>query len=182
METTNPPSTPTFTLHLGAPLAGLLGDAPRVEEVASTATMILDSYRAAAGLLIESVGVRKSVDAGRKQALSPYDSEVALWKARTQAAKAAEDEMREALLNALCYLEQLQDICLARPDLVAITPQLPEVAGIGYQQRQDVEITDPGALPREVLVPDLVAIRKLVAAGVQVPGVASVTARSVVVR
>jgi len=70
----------------------------------------------------------------------------------------------------------------AADKIEAITPPTTTTAKSGavqFRTRKDVQIEDENKLPREYLLPDMVKIRKVALAGIEIPGVKVVEVQSV---
>lgn len=143
-------------------------------------------YQDLATALLSAVGERKNTEAQRKLELAPHDAIAKRWKPLLDAAKATEDALRDRVLEELERLEGLQRRLLERaatnPGLLSRILQIPEIHGVSFMFRDDVEIIDATQIPRAYWAPDEAKIKKAALAGVPISGVRVVQRRSVVVR
>lgn len=125
-----------------------------------------------------------------RKVVSVYDAKLREWQRAEQArceeeytrarAKAEEEAAQAALRNA-ALLESTGDLCgaelaLAEPT-AAVAPPLPQVEkidGVSFVARWDCKVTDPKKVPRQYLLVDMAALRKIATAlkdKAEVPGV-----------
>ena len=157
---------------------------------ARTLVTQIDGARAAAKSPFAAIG--KAIDAAAKQATTRLEEIITEAKGQTEDflrerdRQMAELERQRRAAEAIALAEQAAALAAGQPTRptapLPIIDLPPAAVKAPTQTRQVVEITDPLAIPREYLVPDMVRIRKDALAGAAIPGVIVKTETFVVAR
>ncbi len=88
--------------------------------------------------------------------------------------------MESRRIEALAKIDDAADSATIATALVTLGEnEKPSTPGITMVKRWEFRITDAALIPREFLEPDMVKIRKVISAGVSIPGIFSEQVESV---